>query len=177
MFNHHRGLWGYTGRAPDGEPLTIQSTGMGGPSAAIVLADLAELGLRRAVRVGTCVAIDTARGTGELLEVAGALMAGEAALPDPGLGARLRRELDGDAVTATIASVDRLPAESAALPPEVGAADLQTATVLSRARALGIAAAAVLIVEEAASGERIADAELEQAAKRAGAGAARTLSA
>ena len=31
MFNHHRGLWGYTGAAADGEPLTIQATGMGGP--------------------------------------------------------------------------------------------------------------------------------------------------
>ena len=32
------GLWGYTGASlADGEPLTIQSTGMGGPSAAIVL--------------------------------------------------------------------------------------------------------------------------------------------
>ena len=35
MFNHHRGLWGYTGIAADGEPLTVQSTGRGGPSAAI----------------------------------------------------------------------------------------------------------------------------------------------
>ena len=34
MFNHHRGLWGYTGPAhADGLPLTIQSTGMGGPAA------------------------------------------------------------------------------------------------------------------------------------------------
>jgi purine-nucleoside phosphorylase len=34
MFNHHRGLWGYTGPANhDGQPLTIQSTGLGGPSA------------------------------------------------------------------------------------------------------------------------------------------------
>ncbi|HTR72171.1 MAG TPA: hypothetical protein VMG80_01135, partial [Solirubrobacteraceae bacterium] len=33
MFNHHRGLWGYTGLAlADGEPLTIQATGIGGPS-------------------------------------------------------------------------------------------------------------------------------------------------
>jgi len=39
MFNHHRGLWGYTGRAADGELLTIQSTGMGGPSAAIVISE------------------------------------------------------------------------------------------------------------------------------------------
>ena len=53
MFNHHRGLWGYTGTAPDGEPLTMQATGMGGPSAAIVLEELARLGLRRAVRLGT----------------------------------------------------------------------------------------------------------------------------
>ncbi|MEA2194165.1 MAG: purine-nucleoside phosphorylase, partial [Solirubrobacteraceae bacterium] len=38
MFNHNRGLWGYTGEAiADGRPLTIQSTGMGGPSAAIVI--------------------------------------------------------------------------------------------------------------------------------------------
>ncbi|MEA2289754.1 MAG: uridine phosphorylase, partial [Solirubrobacteraceae bacterium] len=53
MFNHNRGLWGYTGTAIDGGPLTVQSTGMGGPSAAIVLEELCDLGLRRAVRVGT----------------------------------------------------------------------------------------------------------------------------
>src|SRR5271168_1572663 len=57
MFNHHRGLWGYTGAAPDGEPLSIQSTGMGGPSAAIVLTELIALGARRAIRVGTCGAL------------------------------------------------------------------------------------------------------------------------
>ena len=32
MFNHNRGLWGYTGTAADGEALTIQSTGMGAPA-------------------------------------------------------------------------------------------------------------------------------------------------
>jgi uridine phosphorylase len=176
MSNHARGLWGYTGLTPAGRELTIQATGMGGPSAAVVLADLAELGLRRAVRVGTCVAVDPARGTGELLEVAEALAAGETALPDPDLSARLRRELDGSAATATILSLDRPAAEPAAIPLGVGATDMQTATVLSRSRALGIAAAAVLIVEETASGERIADTELEQAAKRAGAAACRVLS-
>src|SRR5215207_5431164 len=40
MFNHHRGLWGYTGVAGDGELLTVQATGMGGPSGAIVLEEL-----------------------------------------------------------------------------------------------------------------------------------------
>jgi purine-nucleoside phosphorylase len=176
MSNHARGLWGYTGLTPAGGQLTIQATGMGGPSAAIVLTDLAELGLRRAVRVGTCVAIDPARGTGELLTVAEARAGGEAIPPDPELSVRLRRALGGDAATATIASVDRPPAESAGLPPGVEAADLQTATVLSRAPALGIAAAAVLIVEETASGERIAIAELEEAAKRGGIAAAQTFS-
>ena len=68
MSNHARGLWGYTGRPPAGDELTIQSTGMGGPSAAVVLADLAELGVRRAVRVGTCAALGEL-APGELLVV------------------------------------------------------------------------------------------------------------
>src|SRR5579875_2242214 len=54
MFNHNRGLWGYTGEAADGAPLTIQSTGMGGPSAAIVIHELVALGAQRLLRVGTC---------------------------------------------------------------------------------------------------------------------------
>jgi uridine phosphorylase len=67
MFNHHRGLWGYTGTAPDGEPLTIQSTGMGGPSAAIVLSELIMLGLASAIRVGTCGALAQGLALGELV--------------------------------------------------------------------------------------------------------------
>ena len=35
---------------------------MGGPSAALVLADLAELGVRRAIRVGTCAALEPELG-------------------------------------------------------------------------------------------------------------------
>src|SRR5437588_9922100 len=67
MFNHNRGLWGYTGAAGDGEPLTIQATGMGGPSAAIVLSELISLGVRREIRVGTCGARVPALGQAELL--------------------------------------------------------------------------------------------------------------
>jgi len=58
MFNHNRGLWGYTGTAPDGEPVTIMSHGMGGPSAAIVLEELCDLGLEVAIRIGSCGALD-----------------------------------------------------------------------------------------------------------------------
>ena len=67
MFNHNRGLWGYTGTAGDGEPLTIQSTGMGGPSAAIVLHELICLGVTRAIRVGTCGALDPGLSLGDLV--------------------------------------------------------------------------------------------------------------
>ncbi len=84
MFNHHRGLWGYTGAAPDGQPLTIQSTGMGGPSAAIVLAELIALGARRAIRVGTCGALAPGLELGELV------IAGEAICAD-GTSARSAR--------------------------------------------------------------------------------------
>ena len=98
MSNHARGLWGYTGETPEGRPLSIQSTGMGGPSAAIVLQELAELGVRRAIRVGTCGALDPELVHGELVVAADslaedgasrALGAGETAEPDPGLTAAL----------------------------------------------------------------------------------------
>jgi DeoD family purine-nucleoside phosphorylase len=75
MFNHHRGLWGYTGVAGDGRALTIQSTGMGGPSAAIVLHELISLGVRRAIRVGTCGALDAALGLGDLVVASEAICA------------------------------------------------------------------------------------------------------
>ena len=82
MFNHARGLWGYTGLADDGEPLSIQSTGMGGPSAAIVCEELIALGARRLVRIGTCGAL---RDDIEL----GALLAAREALPADGASAAL----------------------------------------------------------------------------------------
>ncbi|MGH2961258.1 MAG: purine-nucleoside phosphorylase, partial [Solirubrobacterales bacterium] len=44
MSNHSHGLWGYHGETESGAELTIQSTGIGGPSAAIVLSELTELG-------------------------------------------------------------------------------------------------------------------------------------
>jgi uridine phosphorylase len=74
MFNHHRGLWGYTGPARiDAAPLTIQSTGMGGPSAAVVIHELIELGARRLVRVGTCGGLDPTLELGQLLIASAAI--------------------------------------------------------------------------------------------------------
>ena len=97
MFNHNRGLWGYTGIAADGEPLTIQSTGMGGPSAAIVLEELCDLGLEQAIRVGTCGALADDLALGDLVVA-------DAVLPRDGtsraLGAAGPIAIDSALVTA-----------------------------------------------------------------------------
>lgn len=183
MSNHARGLWGYSGRTAAGRELTIQATGMGGPSAAIVLADLAKLGIERAVRVGTCAGLGGA-AAGELLLVTEALAAGgsaaafglgegAAARPDELLLARLRDRLGGEARPAPVASFDALPADPAAAPAAV-AADLQTVAVLARGRQLGVAVAALLLVSEVA-GETLAGEALEPAVKRAGGAAAAAL--
>src|SRR3954467_8173743 len=68
MSNHARGLWGYSGGTHAGDELTIQATGMGGPSATVVLRDLAELGVRRAIRIGTCTSLGD-RDLGEIVVV------------------------------------------------------------------------------------------------------------
>jgi uridine phosphorylase len=184
MSNHARGLWGYTGRTPQGRALTVQSTGIGGPSAATVLADLAGLGLQRAVRVGTCVALDSGLALAEILVVEGAVAAdslgslvrsGDRAAPDADLLGALAREQRGRRAAVESGHLSRalLATTSGA---GADAHDLQTAYLLAVAAHLGVAAAALLIVAETAAGERIGDEALEEAAKRAGRDAATALS-
>jgi purine-nucleoside phosphorylase len=52
-YNEFRGLLGYTG-SYQGTPVSVQTTGMGAPSAAIVVEELAMLGARTVIRIGTC---------------------------------------------------------------------------------------------------------------------------
>jgi uridine phosphorylase len=185
MSNHARGLWGYSGPGPTGEPLTIQATGMGGPSAAMVLTDLAELGVERAVRVGTCAAFDPEARVGDLLVTEMALAvggsstslgvaAGETVAPDLDLRKRLGTRLGEGARPVTVASLDRMPV-AAGEAGGAGAADMQTLAVLSAGRELGIATAAVLIVAETELGAPVAAEELERAAVRAGKAATEAL--
>jgi purine-nucleoside phosphorylase len=184
MSNHARGLWGYTGRTLAGDELTIQATGMGGPSASLVLTDLAELGVRRAIRVGTCTALDPGLVPGDLLAISEAHAwsgpggkAGERVFPDPGLAARLRQELGAGARQATVASLDSPHTGSAPAPVEAGdGADMQTAALLARGVSLGIAVAAVLVVSEAADGMGLDDQAAETAAQAAGRAAAAVFS-
>src|SRR4029450_3893448 len=51
--NWERGMLGYTGTFK-GKPVSVQATGMGCPSAAIVIEELSQLGVKRLLRIGTC---------------------------------------------------------------------------------------------------------------------------
>ena len=156
MANHARGLWGYSGATPDGRGLTVQATGMGGPSAALVLSDLAELGVRRAVRVGTCAALDPGLRPGDLVWVREARPwsvdgrgAGRPAFPDEALARRLREALGAEARAGEVASLDVLHPSPGHATPTGDAADMQTAALFAAGAELGVAVAAVLIVTDA----------------------------
>ncbi len=180
MFNHNRGLWGYTGIALDGEPLTIQSTGMGGPSCAIVIAELDDLGAQTVVRVGTCGALDGSLELGQLLiateaiaadGTSRALGAGERVAGNPEL---LRCLNPGPEVIAsgTVACSDlfydgpdgqeRLWLTAGAL-----AVEMETATLYALADRRGLRAASLVVVSDVIRPHRIRiDTETLHAAER-----------
>jgi uridine phosphorylase len=155
MFNHHRGLWGYTGTARDGDLLTIQATGMGGPSAAIVVEELIALGAQTFIRIGTCGALTDAHAIGDLLRVdvalaldgtSRALGAGEQVAPDAGLTAAI------DAAGVTAASVDLFYDGPDPYGAEV--VEMECAALFQIAKLRGVRAAAVLGVSDALAGGR-----------------------
>jgi uridine phosphorylase len=157
MFNHHRGLWGYTGTGADGELLTVQATGMGGPSAAIVIEELIALGAKTLIRIGTCAALDSRYAIGDLVVP-------EAALALDGtsraLGAHERVPADAGLVAALTAETPRVTAASVDVfygEPETGDADvveMECATLFQVAQLRGVRAAAVLGVSDELAGGR-----------------------
>jgi uridine phosphorylase len=177
MFHHHRGLWGYTGTALDGEALTIQSTGIGGPSGAVVLEDLARLGARAAIRVGTARALRDGVRPGALLAVtevraedgASRALGAPETLPlayADALEAEARGPVashdvlhDADAHTARWAAAGLL------------AADLETAALAAVARRHAIAFGAILVLD----GHRLDEDALTRAGEAAGRSAAAAL--
>ncbi len=191
MSNHARGLWGYSGETEAGDPLTIQATGMGGPSAAIVLAELAELGVKRAIRVGTCGALDPGLALGDLIAVSAALAddgtsarlgADGLAEPDP----RLTTALQADGVPAVkIATTDLFHEVDPDRPDawkRAGAAavEMEAAALFTLGRRLGVDVACLLVVSDVTEGSqrrRIDDEALTDAAERMGRAAAAALAA
>jgi uridine phosphorylase len=167
MLNHHRGLWGYTGIAADGEPLTIQSTGIGGPSTAIVVEELIALGARRLVRVGTCRAL-TDLPLGSLVVpdrvraedgASRALGADGTLAPDPELLAALRA---GGVSVGEVVSTDLYYDPRPARWEGAVAVDLSAAALLAVAGRHGARAACVLVVSDSPDGRIEAEA-LERA--------------
>jgi purine-nucleoside phosphorylase len=167
MSNHARGLWGYSGLTAEGRGLNVQATGMGGPSAALVLSDLAELGVRRAVRVGTCAGLAPDLRPGDVVCVSEARAwsvdgrgAGAPALPDEALADRLRTELGDEARPGRVASLDVLHPAPGHPTLDGDVADMQTAGLLAAGRDLDVALAAALIVTEAENAEPMDDESL-----------------
>lgn len=174
MSNHARGLWGYGGITPEGKEMTIQATGMGGPSAAVVLADLAELGVRRAIRIGTCASLGDLELGGLLVVSEARTPEGVSSRPDRGLSEGLDQALP-DAHLGQAVSLDVLHDPERERPSVLAeVADMQTAALLTTATERGVAAAAVLIVSERGNSGQLQDEELEETAKRVG-GVASTL--
>jgi DeoD family purine-nucleoside phosphorylase len=64
--NSERGMLGYTGTFA-GKPVSVQASGMGCPSAAIVVEELVQLGVRKIVRVGTCGGLQPDLAMGDLV--------------------------------------------------------------------------------------------------------------
>jgi DeoD family purine-nucleoside phosphorylase len=64
--NGERGMLGYTGTF-NGKPVSVQSTGMGCPTAGIVVEELAQLGAKRLLRIGTCGGLQPDLKLGDLI--------------------------------------------------------------------------------------------------------------
>ena len=64
--NSERGMLGYTGTFR-GKPVSVQASGMGCPSAAIVIEELVQLGVRKIMRVGTCGGLQPDLSMGDLI--------------------------------------------------------------------------------------------------------------
>lgn len=72
LYNDHRQLLGFTGTYR-GMRVSVQATGMGCPSLAIVAEEVIRLGARRLVRVGTCGAIAPDVAPGDLVVASAAV--------------------------------------------------------------------------------------------------------
>ena len=77
--NSERGMLGYTGTF-NGKPVSVQSSGMGCPSAAIVIEELVQLGVTKLMRVGTCGGLQPDLGLGDLIVAVSAVPADSTAL-------------------------------------------------------------------------------------------------
>ncbi len=165
MFNHHRGLWGYSGPAADGSGmLMVQGTGIGGPSLNAVVSDLSLLGVERMVRIGTAAS--------PCLELEALVIAAEAGSDLGELSFKADSKLEesatalfqGAARGAVVSASVHLTPTAEAIPEPAVAADLSTASLYEAAERLGFAALSLLLITETGAGIT-SDGDLEAALK------------
>ena len=77
--NGERGLLGYTGTY-EGKRVSVQSTGMGCPTATIVAEELIRLGVKRLLRVGTCGGLQPDLALGDIVLAVSAVPADSTAM-------------------------------------------------------------------------------------------------
>jgi purine-nucleoside phosphorylase len=183
LVNEERGMLGYTGTF-EGVPISVQTTGMGCPSAGIVFEELIMLGATRLIRVGTCGAIGDGVGMGDTVVAIAASsddttslryagMPGYAPAATFGLveaATRLGREAGATVHVGPIVSsgvfYDPDPSKAPQwkrlghLGIEMEAAMLYTIAAVKRVEALAMMAVSDLVGE--GTSERISDAELRR---------------
>jgi len=165
MFNHHRGLWGYSGAAADGSgPLMVQGTGRGGPSLTAVVTDLALLGVDRMIRLGTAVSPSLTCGTAVVATSAGSLGLAVHLAPDAQLTARAAAVIPSATAGHVISAGVHLAPTRDGIPQNAIAADLSTASLYSAAAELGFATLSILLVTETHNSVTTDD-ELEELVK------------
>jgi len=180
--NEDRGLTTVTGTYA-GRRITVSAFGMGAPIAAVVLHELADLGVGAALRVGTVMAVAPTQ-MGELVIADGAVRGestsaayapqGYPALADHALGNALRRAaagIDREVRTGLIASYDgfyptmavwRKNANAAAPQPGIVAVDMETSALLVVGRILGVTTGSLcLATVDQQTGQMLAAGERE----------------
>ncbi len=187
--NTERGELGFTGTFR-GKPLSVQSVGMGCPSAAIYYSELAQLGVRRLIRVGTAGGLQPQLRMGDTV-------VGMSACPDDSMVFELTRGLRY-APTATFSLLERCVAhlresgatvhvgplvsaalfydtpdgkmaawrDLGALAVEMEAAVLYTLGAMHGFEALAVAVVSDIIDMDGSDHERISDEELRRGVDR-----------
>jgi purine-nucleoside phosphorylase len=186
--NAERGLLGYTG-AFEGKPVSIQTTGMGTPSTAIVVEELLMLGVTRLLRVGTCGAVAQTLSLGDLVLALSAVPAdgttgryveGEPHAPTADWellhgAVHAAKELGYPLKVGPIASSDTFYDPDADRHGRwarrgVLAVDMESSTLFTIAAVRGVQAGCLLAVSDLVAPDsdhvRIGDAELAQAVER-----------
>jgi DeoD family purine-nucleoside phosphorylase len=185
--NGERGMLGYTGTF-EGRPVSVQSTGMGCPSAAIVIEELIQLGSTRLIRVGTCGGLQPTLALGDLVVALSAVpgdstalryTGGEAHAPTAHFGVthgliHAAKGLDLRPHVGPIASSDTFydpdpDRHKRWAARGVLAVEMEAAVLFTIAALRGVEGACLLTVSDLIHGEefvRITDAELAAAVER-----------